>query len=111
MVIRRLRNFSDKKIHEIKAWAWAAAILPLMGLSGMFFLWAFGFENYINISMVIGATVMFGIAVGWWWWALHTMSNLVKRWDETREDVADVLINTKEMREMVRDLVKEEMDK
>lgn len=110
-MITRLKNFSDQKVREIKAWAWAAAVLPLMGLSGLFFLWAFGFENYISQSMVAGATFMFGTAVGWWWWALHTMSNLIKRWDETRNDVADVLLNTREMREMVRDLVKEEMDK
>jgi len=108
---KALRDFAAQKVREIKLWAWAAAVLPITGLAGIFFLWVFGLTTYINASMVTGATVMFGTAVIWWWWALHTMSNLVRRWDDTREDVADVLIHTKEVRELVRDLIREEFDK
>ena len=108
---RHLTNFAEQKIKEIKWWAWAAAVLPLTALSGLFFLWAFGWGHLINGTMVVGATVMFGIAVGWWWWALHTMNSLVRHWDETRSDVKDVLVDTQEVRKIVKELIKEEMDK
>lgn len=65
--------FHKKKLSEIKLWAWAAAVLPITALAGLFFIYQFGTDTLLNIAMVIGATAMFGVAVVWWWWALWTI--------------------------------------
>ena len=51
---------------------------------------------------------MFGIAVIWWWWALFTMRNLVRQWDNTREDVKEVLDEVGEIKNIVVDVLKKD---
>ena len=101
------KKFSEKTIREIRWWAWAGAVIPLTGLAGFFFIWSFGTASVIHLTMVIGATTMFGVAVGWWWWALRAISILVKHWDQTGSSVAAVLEDIKEVKQLVREVVVE----
>lgn len=94
-------NFRDKTIKQIRLWAWAAAVLPITALAGVFFVWKFGTSTWLALSMIIGETTMFAVAVVWWWWAMHTMTTLVKQWDATKDNVVDVLKDLKEIKTIV----------
>jgi hypothetical protein len=98
-----LRNFGLKKIQEIKLWAWAAAVLPLIALAGLFFVWLFGTEEMFNISMIVGATTMFTAAVIWWWWAIHSIYNLIVLWNKTDETMQEVKVDLKEIKESIKE--------
>lgn len=97
-------NFRNKTLKEIRLWAWAAAVLPITALAGIFFVWSFGTKTLFDISMIIGETVMFGTAVGWWWWALYVMKKLLGQWDTTRKNVGEVLTEVKEVRDIIKDI-------
>lgn len=102
----QFNNFKEQTIKQIRLWAWAAAVLPISALAGLFFVWRFADGSIFGIAMVTGETVMFTVAVIWWWWALYVLRNLVKHWDDTRENVKDVLTDVKSIRQIVVDLLK-----
>lgn len=91
-------NFAERTLQEIKFWAWAAAILPLTALAGIFFVWAFGDDNLLDIAMIVGATTMFSIAVFWWWWALRAISVLVKQWKSSGKSLEEILKDIREVK-------------
>jgi hypothetical protein len=99
-----LTNFGLKKIREIKLWAWAAAVLPIVALAGVFFIWLFGTDEMLNISMIVGATTMFAVAVIWWWWAIHAIYNLIVLWNRTDETMQEVKVNLKDIKESIREI-------
>ena len=99
-------DFRTKTINQIRLWAWAAAVLPLTALAGIFFVWKFFDGTVFGWAMTIGETTMFIIAVTWWWWAMYTMRNLVKQWDETKESVSEVLKDVKDMRKLVLEVLR-----
>ena len=101
-------DFRTKTINQIRLWAWAAAVLPLTALAGIFFVWKFFDGTIFGWAMTIGETTMFIIAVTWWWWAMYTMRNLVKQWDETKESVSEVLKDVKDMRKLVLEVLRPE---
>jgi protein-S-isoprenylcysteine O-methyltransferase Ste14 len=94
-------DFKKNTIKQIRIWAWAAAVLPITALAGLFFVWRFAPNSVLGYAFITGETVMFGIAVVWWWWAMYTMRNLVRHWDETREKVKEVSKDVKEIRSVV----------
>jgi len=96
-------DFKKSTIRQIRIWAWLAAVLPITALAGLFFVWRFTPSTVLDYAFVTGEITMFTIAVIWWWWAMHTMRKLVKHWDETKEDVKDVLDDVKEMKNIVID--------
>lgn len=98
-------NFKTTTINQIRLWAWAAAVLPITGLAGIFFTWKFFDGTILGWAMTIGEITMFAIAVVWWWWALYVMRNLVKHWDETKDNVKDVLNDVKDMKSIVVELL------
>lgn len=104
-------NFQDKTLRQIKLWAWAAAVLPLTALAGLFFVWRFSDGTTLGYVMIAGETIMFGIAVIWWWWAMYILRNLVKQWDTTREKVVEVKETLSELRSAVVDLINPKKDK
>lgn len=103
-----IMNFKNKTMKQIRLWAWAAAVLPITALAGIFFVWAFFDKSVVSIFMISGQTIMFAAAVIWWWWAMFTMKKLVKHWDGTRDTVSDVLSEVKEMKKAVFDVLKKE---
>lgn len=101
--MKGLIDFKNKTLKEITIWAWLGATLPLTGLAAMFFVWAFGFTEYIDILMVLGASSMFLLSVIWWWWALIVIRELIKNWNKTYNDVKNVLDDVVEVKTLVRE--------
>ncbi len=101
-----MADFKTRTIKQIRLWAWAAAVLPVTALAGIFFTWRFFDSTVFGYAMIIGETVMFSVAVVWWWWAMYILRNLVKHWDETRENVKDVLTDVKSIRSIITDLTR-----
>jgi hypothetical protein len=106
--MENFNNFKNKTISQIRLWAWAAAVLPLTALAGIFFIWKFFDHSTLGYVMISGETIMFGVAVSWWWWAMYVLRNLVKHWDDTRDKVHDVLIDVKHMKNIVIEVLKKE---
>lgn len=98
-------NFKTKTITQIRLWAWAAVVLPITALAGIFFVWKFFDGTTLSMAMITGETLMFSVAVAWWWWAMYTMRNLVKQWDETKDKVREVSTDIKDMKSVVLDLL------
>ena len=94
-------NFRTTVITQIRLWAWAAAVLPITALAGIFFVWKFFDRSVLGYAMILGETFMFSVAVAWWWWAMYTMRNLVKHWDETKDNVETVLNDVRSMKLVV----------
>ena len=101
----KFNDFKTQTIKQIRLWAWAAAVLPVTALAGIFFVWRFYDATLFGYAMIIGESTMFFIAVTWWWWAMYVLRNLVNHWDETRTNVKDVLSDVKSIRQIVLDLL------
>lgn len=99
-------DFKTKTITQIRVWSWAAAILPIAALAGIFFIWRFFDGSILGYVMIAGETIMFTVAVIWWWWAMYVMRNLIKHWDQTRENVGEVLNDVRSMKHIVAELMK-----
>jgi len=104
-------DFKNKTIKEIRLWIWAAVVLPLSSLAAMFFVWVYGLDHWINIIMITGSTTMFVIAVAWWWWAIHVFKRLLDLWENTGTGLRDVSSDVKDIRSMVKDVIKNRDDK
>ena len=101
-------DFKTRTINQIRLWAWAAAILPITALAGIFFIWTFGTSTLFTWTMIIGETLMFSAAVAWWWWAMYILRNLVNHWDETKDKVYEVLNDVKDIKGIVVEVIKED---
>lgn len=101
----KFNDFKTQTIKQIRLWAWAAAVLPISALAGIFFTWRFYDSTIFGYAMIIGETAMFAVAVTWWWWAMYVLRNLVHHWDDTRENVRNVLMDVKSIRQIVVELL------
>ena len=99
-------DFKNKTLQQIRWWAWAAAVLPIAALAGVFFTWRFADGTFFGYIMVTGETIMFSIAVVWWWWAMYILRNLVKHWDDTRENVIIVRKDLKSIKEIIESIMR-----
>lgn len=103
-----MTDFKSKTIKQIRIWSWAAAVLPITALAAIFFVWKFFDNSVLGYIMVSGETIMFAVAVVWWWWVMYILRNLVKHWDETRENVKDMLDDVKSMKDTVNSIFKKD---
>ena len=99
-----MKKFHTRALSQISIWAWAATVLPLVALGGLFFLEMIGIHSFYHISIVIGATAMFGISVVWWWWALYTIAGVTKVLGQTSEKFEQVSQEVKEIKKEVSSL-------
>jgi hypothetical protein len=99
--VEHIVTFREKTIKQIRIWAWAAAVLPLTALAGLFFIWRFTPDSFLGYAFVIGETLMVGFAVIWWWWAMHTLRGLIKQWDVTKEKVVEVSKDIKDIKSVI----------
>lgn len=99
-----LDNFKEKKLGEIRIWAWLAAVLPITGLAGLFFIWVMGNDTLYDYAMVSGLTIMFMTAVIWWWWAIYTVRNLVIDYSSNRDDLNKVIEDIADISEEIKRL-------
>lgn len=104
----KFNDFRHKTIQEIRLWAWAAAVLPVTALAGIFFIWRYYDNTILSIAMIVGEITMFFIAVAWWWWAMYILRNLVNHWDDTKAKVIDVLTDVKDLKSVVLEVLKPE---
>ena len=103
--MKDLFHFRDKRVKQIKLWAWAASILPITALSAIFFVWYLGVDTWFNIVMVIILTGVFTTGILWWWWTLHVLKSLFDHWDETGIKVRTVLDDIREIKQILREIV------
>lgn len=92
-----MKDFHKKAIKEIKIWAWAATVLPMIAMAGIILTYLIGFSTWLQILIVTVSSVLFGIAVIWWWWALHTiagitgiLSNALGRFEKVEQEVVNL---------------------
>ena len=86
-----MKEFHKRALTQISIWAWAATVLPLVALAGLFFLEFIGMRSYYHITLTIGATLMFAISVVWWWWALYTIAGVTSVLGKT-SDKLDIVV-------------------
>lgn len=99
-----MKEFHKKALSQISIWAWAATVLPIVALAGLFFLEMIGLRSYYHVSIVIGATVMFAISVVWWWWALYTIAGVTSILGKTSEKFDKVTTEVKTLKEEIKTL-------
>lgn len=97
-----IKDFHNSTLKQIRWWAWAAAVLPMITLAALFFIRYIGTDTYYGIALIIGAVGMFGTAVLWWWWAIYTIANITKNLTITIEKFDDVKTDIKEIKKDVR---------
>ena len=90
-----------RSFRQISLWIKAAVILPIVALAGIFFIWVFDFTSLYSQLMVIGFTATFGIAVIWWWWAMWTISQILKYNQEILTNFRLTVSSIKELRDLV----------
>ena len=99
-----MKEFHKRALSQISIWAWAATVLPLVALGGLFFLEMIGMRSYYHLTLTIGATTMFAISVVWWWWALYTIAKVTDTLGQTSEKldtvVDDVVVIKKDIDEI-----------
>lgn len=92
-----MNSFRKKTLKEIKIWAWAATVLPITALAGLFFLHYFGWDSLVGQALIIGATIMVCFAVIWWWWAIYTIAKVtdildtsVAQFNEVKKELGNI---------------------
>ena len=99
-----MKEFHKKALRQISIWAWAATVLPLVALAGLFFLEMIGMRTYYHVSLVIGCTIMFAISVFWWWWALYTIAGVTALLGKTSDNLNEVTTEVKEIKDDIKNL-------
>jgi hypothetical protein len=99
-----MNNFRKKTLKEIKIWAWAATVLPITSLAGLFFLHHFGWDSLIGQALVIGATIMCCFAVIWWWWAIYTIAKVTHILDDSVVQFNEVKKELSHIKEEIKSL-------
>lgn len=103
---KKFKEYATKKVLEIKIWLVIAITAPMTALALIFFSWIFGNETLKEIIMVAGSSIMFAVSVFWWIWVMHSMTSLINLWKNTEENVSDVKIGIKEIKEVISQIFK-----
>lgn len=99
-----MKNFHEKKLKEIKLWAWAAAVLPLSTLSALFLAHFIGLETLYHQLLVVGGVILFTLSVVWWWWALYTIGSVTQILGNTLKKFYDVNKELDKIKKDIKDL-------
>ena len=99
-----MQTFHKKILSQISLWAWAATVLPIVSLAGLFFIDFIGTDTYYQMALVVGAIAMFAVAVVWWWWAIYTIAKLTLILGDTSEKFDKVTGEFKEIRKDINSL-------
>jgi hypothetical protein len=98
--MKNIKDFSEKTLTQIRWWAWAASVLPITALMGLFFTRAFGNDDLYNFAITVSVSSLFLIASIWWWWVIWLISQIIK----TNRQVADDLQSTRYYIKELKDL-------
>jgi len=99
-----MKDFHKKVLSQISIWAWAATILPIVALAGLFFLEFIGLRTYYHVTLVISATAMFAVSAVWWWWALYTIYRVTNILGKTSEKVETVVDEVKHIKKDIKQI-------
>ena len=99
-----MKDFHKKVLSQISIWAWAATVLPIVALAGLFFLEFIGLRTYYHVTLVIAATTMFAISVVWWWWALYTIYRVTNILGKTSEKVETVVDEVEHIKKDIKEI-------
>jgi hypothetical protein len=99
-------NFSNKGLKHIRWWTWAAAILPITGLSLIFFIWFFGLDKAKDIFMIAVSTTMFCAAAIWWWWIIWIVSCILKKDKYIAEELKNTVNDIRDLKVIVKETYK-----
>lgn len=88
---------------EITMWQWMARILPVVYLMGSLLVITVGLDSWSSILICVTLTALSAFAIGWWWWAMDTIRQIMKMFDRNLkryEEIADELSDVRhELRE------------
>lgn len=101
--MRVIRDFSERALDHIKVWTWAAAVLPITALAGIFFIWAFGSKSLFELAITTGATIMFAVAAVWWWWIIWIVSKIIRKDRKVAEDLKNTTEDIKNIKHLFRE--------
>ena len=101
-----MKEFHKKALLQISIWAWAATILPIVALAGLFFLEFIGLRSYYHLTLTIGATIMFAVSVVWWWWALYTIAGVTSVLGKTSEKLDEVVDEVVDIKKDIKEITK-----
>ena len=104
-------DFKTLTLTQIRWWVWAAAVLPITALAGIFFVWAMAPSSWVGFAIVAGQIAMFAVAVTWWWWAMYTLRNLVRNLAAAENKVITVLDDIRVIKAIVKDTITKPNDK
>ena len=102
----QMKEFHKRALSQISIWAWAATVLPIVALAGLFFLEFIGLRSYYHVSLTIGATVMFAVSVIWWWWALYTIAGVTDTLGQTSKKLDTVVNEVVDIKKEVSEIKK-----
>lgn len=71
-----MRDFHQKSLKQIKLWAWAASVLPVVGIVALILIKLFGTDDIYSVIVIIGGTIIFSVSVVWWWWVMWTIAQV-----------------------------------
>ena len=101
-----MKEFHKRALSQISIWAWAATVLPLVTLAGLFFLEFIGLRSYYHVTLTIGATLMFALSVVWWWWALYTIAKVTETLGQTSEKLDTVVEEVVDIKKDINNIKK-----
>lgn len=101
-----MKEFHKYALSQISIWVWAAVILPLVTLAGLFFLEVVGLRIHYHISLMIGAAVMFTLSVIWWWWTVYTIANVTYTLRKSSEKIDEIVVEVAEIKKDIVELKK-----
>jgi len=85
-----IRKNSEKTKKEVRWWRYAAWSLPFVALAGLIFFNLLGWDSAFEKALVIGSTIMFGISVFWWWWAIYKIFNFADMMGKTADRIDSI---------------------
>lgn len=71
-----MKDFHKKSLKQIKLWAWAASVLPVVGIVALILIKLFGTDDIYSVIVIIGGTIIFSVSVVWWWWVMWTIAQV-----------------------------------
>ena len=85
----------------IKRWQTAATVLSFTALGFLIFGYWIGTETYIKYVMVAVCSIMFSVAVIWWYWALSQVAIFAKYINSLKDVISDL---KKDLQDIKKDI-------
>ena len=91
-----------KKFLNYNFWQWTARIIPLVYLVGSLALYFIGTDTLVNMAACAVITLISFLAIAWWWWAMDTIKDLVKMFQNNMDRYDLIHSEIQEVKEELR---------